>query len=178
MMLGALWAVVRNWHEKGMPKGSVVLPSFECYSGLLGGIVEAAGYAPPFAKAVLPDAKSPGAAEFDELLTFVLEEMGLEPEKDFSLQDLARLARAGQLYQKAVGTQEDGKKLSIKQDGLGKDERGMAVDHGYMDASQNSSFGKMITKQIGTEHKILGKRVQFGKRAQSRKATYTVTVME
>jgi hypothetical protein len=71
-MLEALWALVKHWHEEGMRPGSVTLASFEAYSHLLGGIVEAAGYAPPFAKAALPDAKSPGRAEFEELLSMVL----------------------------------------------------------------------------------------------------------
>jgi len=176
-MLEALWAIVAHWHEGGMVKGSRSLASFEEYAALLGGIVESAGYSSPFEKAELPDAKSPGAAEFDELLALVLEEMGLDAERDFTTQDFARIARYAQLYQKAVGTQEDGKKETIRRDGLGKDERAMAQDMGYMSDSQASSFGKIMTKQVGTEHVIAGRKIQFGKREQSRKRTYTVKVM-
>lgn len=176
-MLEAVWAVVAHWHESGMPKGSRTLASFEEYALLLGGIVEGAGYASPFQKAEIADAKSPGAAEFDELLALVLGEMGLETSREVSVEDLARLARSAQLYQRAVGTQEEGKKLTIKEDGLGKEERGMAQDHGYMTPPQRSSFGKVMTKQIGTEHTIGGRKVEFGKREQARKATYTVKIL-
>lgn len=176
-MLESLWALVRNWHENKMPKGSMSLASFEEYAGLLGGIVEAAGYVPPFQKVVLPDAKSPGLAEFEELLALVLEEMGLDLERDFAMEDFARLARAAQLYQRSVGTQADGKKLTIKQDGLGKDERALAPDMGYLDQAMKSSFGKQMTKEVGTEHVIAGRKIEFGKRDQARKATYTVRVL-
>jgi hypothetical protein len=178
MMLECLWALVKHWHEAGMPRGSVSLASFESYAGLLGGIVEAAGYAAPFQKAVLPDAKSPGQAEFHDLLLLVMEEMENERERDFTLEDLCRLARAGQLYQKDVGTQDEGKKMTIKEDGISKEHKAMAQDMGYMTPAHRSSFGKRITKEIGTEPVVGGRRVEFGKRLQSRKATYTVKVLE
>jgi len=176
-MLEALWAIVAHWHEAGMPKGSRSLASFEEYAMLLGGIVEAAGYVSPFQKAELADAKAPGAAEFDELLALVLGELGLETSRDVTVEDLARLARSGQLYQREVGTQDDGKRQTIKDDALGKDERGMARDYGYMNPSQRNKFGTKMTKQVGTEHTVGGRKVEFGKREQARKATYTVRVL-
>jgi hypothetical protein len=176
-MLEALWALVKHWHESGMQRGSVVLPSFEAYSLLLGGIVEAAGYVPPFAKAQLPDAKSPGRAEFEDLLAMVLQEMGTLDEKDFTLEDLCRLARSGQLYQRDVGTLEDGKKLTVKVDGIPKEHRGTVQDMGYMSESHASAFGKRMTKEIGTEPVVNGRQIQFGKRKQARRAIYTVKVM-
>jgi hypothetical protein len=56
-ILGALWALVRNWEEKGCPKASTAnnknfrRPSFEEWSEVFGGIVQAAGYGNPL---VLP----------------------------------------------------------------------------------------------------------------------------
>ncbi len=173
-MLECLCAFVRHWHETGMPKGTVRLESFETYAGLLGGIVEAAGYAPPFKKAVLPDAKSPGQAEFEELLRLVIAEMDEEKEKDFTTQDLARLARSAELYRNDIGTEADGKKLTIKEDGLAAGERAMARDCGYMTPAQASAFGKRITKLVGKEPTVDGVKLEFGKRTQSRKASYTV----
>jgi len=177
-MLEALWALVRNWHECKMPKGSKSLASFEEYAALLGGIVEAAGYASPFQKAELADAKSPGTAEFHALLELLLGEMGEDREKDVTLEDLCRLARAGQLYQKDVGTQDEGRKMTIKDDGIPKEHRDLAQDLGYMTPAHRSAFGKRITKEIGTEPVVGGRRIEFGKRLQSRKATYTVKIME
>lgn len=177
-MLEALWALVRNWHEKGMPAGSLSLASFEDYARLLGGIVEAAGYEPPFQKVVLPDAGMPGASEFVELLGLLLEEMDEEVERDVTLETLARLARGAQLYQESVGTEADGKKLSVKVDGLTGELRAGAVDHGYLDQAMKSSFGKVMKKQIGTEWVVGGgRKVEFGRRDQKRKAMYTVKVM-
>lgn len=176
-MLEAVWAVVAHWHEQGMPKGSRTLASFEEYALLLGGIVECAGYSSPFQKAEIADAQSPGAAEFDELLALVLQEMGLETEKDVLLTDLVRLARGAQLYQKEAGTQEDGKDETIRKDGLGKEERAFAQDKGYMTKPHETAFGKRMKKEVGTEHVINGQRLQFGKREQARKSTYTVRVL-
>ena len=176
-MLEALWALVRHWHAGGMVPGSKSLASFEEYAALLGGIVESAGYVSPFTKAEIADAKSPGAAEFDELLALVLAEMDGETERDFTVEDFARLARSAQLYQRSVGTQADGKRLTIKLDGVPKSESAMAPDLGYLDQAMKSSFGKAMTKQIGTEHLIGGQKVEFGKREQARKATYTVKIL-
>jgi len=176
-MLSICWAFVAHWHEKGMEKGSVVLGSFEDYSKVLGGIVEAAGYFPPFTRAKIPDAISPEKQDFQEFLKLVLEEMGERTEVNFTLEDFARIARAGQLYQKQVGTQAEGRKQTIKDDGLGREERGMAQDHGYMTPAQRSSFGKLIPKLLGKEAQVDGRQLEFGKRAQARKSAYTVTVL-
>ena len=91
-MLEALWALVRHWHAEGMQRGSKSLASFEEYAETLGGIVEAAGYVSPFQKAEIADAKSPGANEFEELLARVVEEMESDLERDFTLEDFARIA--------------------------------------------------------------------------------------
>lgn len=176
-MLEALWALVRHWHAEGMPRGSKSLASFEEYAALLGGIVEAAGYVSPFQKAEIADAKSPGANEFEELLARVVEEMESDLERDFTLEDFARIARAGQLYQRAVGTQAEGVKLTIKEDGLSGEAKRFARDEGHLTQSHKTGFGKAMTKQIGTEHLIGGRKVEFGKRDQARKAKYTVRIL-
>jgi len=103
--------------------------------------------------------------------------MGALEEKDFTLEDLCRLARAGQLYQRDVGTLEDGKKLTVKVDGVPKEHRGAVQDMGYMNDSHASAFGKRMTKEIGTEPTVMGKKIQFGKRKQARRAIYTVKVI-
>jgi hypothetical protein len=177
-VLGYLWAIVENWAEAGMPRGTVTLGSFEEYSWMLGGVVEAAGYLPPFTKAEIPDAISPEKQEVVELCRMVLAEMGLEDSKDFTLEDFARLARAGQLFQKHVGTQAEGVKLTVKEDGLGKDERAYAEDHGYLTVSQRASWSKRIKKEFGGEVKVDGKKLEFGKREQARKAVFTVSVVK
>ena len=175
-MLAAMWALVRHWHEAGRPVGSVVMPSFEKYAALLGGIVEAAGYHPPFERWVLPDAKGTSREDFHELLALVIDEMGGSGERDYTLEDLARLARAGELYLREVGTQEDGRMLTIERDGIPRDQRALAVDRGYLSNSHKTGFSRKIIKEIGTKPDVKGKLIQFGKREQGRKATYTVRI--
>jgi hypothetical protein len=46
----ALWALVKNWRDAGMPKGQSRLDSFEDWSEIVGGIVMAAGLADPFSR--------------------------------------------------------------------------------------------------------------------------------
>jgi len=174
-MLSYLWAMCANWHAAGMPKGKVKLPTYEAYSELLGGVVAACGYEEPFQKAIIPDAISPEKQEFGELLDLVIREMGEARSKDFTLEELACLARSANLFTDKIGTQEDGKKLTIKDDNLKGEDRAMAEDKGYLNPSQRSSWGKRMGKELGGEPRSAsGKRVEFGKRKQTRKATFTV----
>jgi hypothetical protein len=66
--LERLWALVAHWQAAGMPHATTVLPTYERYGEMLGGIVEAAGFAAPFQKAVIPDSISPEKGEFIELV--------------------------------------------------------------------------------------------------------------
>lgn len=177
-MLSALWAMVRHWGEVGRPEGSVVRGTFETYSRLLGGIVEAAGYEAPFKRAEIPDAINPERREFVELARLVVEEMGLLKVRDYTLEELARLARVAQVFERNVGTVAEGRKLTIREDKLSKEEAPTALDKGYMTDIQRKSFGWRIKKLAGGEVKVAGKRVEFGKREQARKSTYTVTILD
>lgn len=46
-ILSSLYALVRNWHEKGMPNGKVSFASFPEWARVCGGIMETAGYDSP-----------------------------------------------------------------------------------------------------------------------------------
>ena len=176
-MLAICWAFVRNWHEKGMPEGSITFPSFENYGWLIGGIVEAAGYESPFQEPEIPDAINPEKMEFMELMEEVLMEMGMDEERDFTLENLAMLARRRQVFEKSVGTEEEGRRLRIKMDKIDREHQGVATDCGYMTPPQSASFGKRIKKLAGGELKVKGRSIEFGKRAQARKSTFTVKVL-
>lgn len=176
-MLAICWAFVRNWHEKGMPEGSITFPSFENYGWLIGGIVEAAGYESPFQEPEIPDAINPEKLEFMELMEEVLMEMGLDEERDFTLENLAMLARRRQVFEKSVGTEEEGRRLRIKMDKIDREHHGVATDCGYMTPPQSASFGKRIKKLAGGELKVKGRSIEFGKRAQARKSTFTVKIL-
>ena len=46
-VLSALYALVRNWYEQGMPEGSVPFTSFPSWAKIVGGIMECAGFPNP-----------------------------------------------------------------------------------------------------------------------------------
>ena len=46
-ILSALYSLVRNWKEKGSPKGSIPFASFPEWAEICGGIMESAGYGNP-----------------------------------------------------------------------------------------------------------------------------------
>ena len=46
-ILSAIFTLIRNWYEKGMPSGSVPFASFSEWSRVVGGIMECAGYLNP-----------------------------------------------------------------------------------------------------------------------------------
>jgi len=172
--LARLWALVANWHAQGKPRSTTVLSTYERYGEMLGGIVEAAGYACPFQKAIIPDAILPDKAEFAELVTLLLQEMAELTEKDFTLEDLAKLARSAQIFQKQVGTQAEGVKLTIKEGDLKGLERSSAADEGLLTSSHRSAFSKRIVREIGSQPTSNGQQIEFGRREQSRKATFTI----
>jgi hypothetical protein len=176
-MLAALWAMVRHWGEQGKPEGSVVRGSFETYSRLLGGIVESCGYEPPFTRAEIADAINPEKAEFIEILKLVVEDMGLVKARDYSMEELVRFARLAQVFEKQVGTDSEGRRLTVTHEKLSKEDAPFAVDKGYMTEAHRSSFGKKMKRMAGGKSKVGALTVEFGKREQARKSTFSVTIL-
>lgn len=175
-MLAALWAMVRTWDAAGRVPGKLALNSFEEYSAVLGGIVQAAGYVDPFKPSEIAAAVNPEKVELMELMGGVLEEMGLETERSFTLEDLARIARSLDLFSDKVGTADDGKKQTIKQEGLTGDEKKWAEDKGYMTPGWRSSWSKFLKPKVGSAYKVGDKTLTLGDRALKRKLAYLITV--
>lgn len=111
------------------------------------------------------------AHEFWVLLAKAMEEMGEKSEGIFGLQDLARLARQAGVFEREVGTQAAGRLLTHKE------ERAEGEDRGYMYPAQVAAFGKRMQGEVGTQREVNGARVIFGKRTETRKAAYTLTVL-
>ena len=176
-MLAMCWAWVREWHAKGMPLGSHRMGSFEAFSLLIGGIVEAAGFEAPCAPAKIPDAINPEQEEFRRLMQAVVEEMGLDVRRDFSIRDMARMARALGVFEPQVGTVEDGRALTIKVDKLTGELAAMADDRGLLNDRQNSAFAKQLRKKVGQDTQTTRGLARFGKRAQARNSTWTVEIL-
>jgi hypothetical protein len=178
-MLSYLWSMCAHWHAAEMPKGKKILPTYEAYSELLGGVVAACGYEEPFQKAIIPDAILPEKAEFGELLDLVIAEMEDAREKDFTLEELACLARAANIFTDKVGTQEEGRKQTIKDDVLKGETALAAVDQGYLTPSHRTKWSRRIHKEVGGEPRSAsGKLVEFGHRSQGRKSTFTVVRLD
>lgn len=154
--LAAMCALLKNymkWVEEGR-RGlhDSPLATFEEWTGLIGAIVIAAGFADPLAK---PDLAFGGAEEQDEwreLLVVVASEAGGDVE--FDREALVEVARRNGLLEDLVGTKE------------GAD----------MDAGATKRFGRQLQKWRGRELiDRQGRRFQFGHRKQKRGAKYPLT---
>ena len=178
--LASLWSIVRNWADLGKVKGEDILPTFESYSRLMGGIVSAAGYHNPMARAEMLNEVNPEKVEFLKLLVAVALEMKERGETtaDWTAQQFAKLARDCNLLEEKIGTSDDGRRLSIKQDGLKGELASMASDQGYMDSRQGSSFGKFLGGKVGQIFNLDGFTLEFASRNQRRKKSYTLELRQ
>lgn len=174
--LAVLCALVRNWDAKGRPCGPTVDRTFRAFTEVLGGILTAAGFADPIATPAVEESMTPDQSDFMTLLGLLLREMGEDEERVWTLEDLAKLARDADIFVQKVGTQEQGKKLTIKEDGLKGEERGFAEDNGYLTPTHRQRWNDFLRKQVGQKPKVGEKVIQFGSRAQRRKTAYTIQV--
>lgn len=178
--LAALWSFVKCWDAKGRPQGNVTLGSFEQFSRLMGGIVTACGFADPMEKPVENEGVSPEVADFRSLVAGLYAEMRERNETTalFGYEDCARVARALDIFGDMVGDYEHGKRTTIKQDKLSGDERGYAVDHGYLSQQELQTWSSFLKGKIGQEPIIEGQRIRFGDRVKEKRRTkFTVEVM-
>lgn len=67
-ILSALWSLVVAWDVAGRPACSSVLPGFEDWSRVIGGIVEHAGFGDPLRRPTSEDFGDPDAADMMELV--------------------------------------------------------------------------------------------------------------
>lgn len=178
-MLEALWAMVRNWHEKEMPSGSQILPTFETYSRLLGGIVEAAGYESPFQPYSPPEGQKVAKSDFTLLMDGIREDMEVEgrKSKDYLQREIVKIARSKGLFHGNIGTAEDAIADRRKREKIPAEWQ--LEDDGYLRDAVSGAFTRVINRPIGTEIKdSRGRRIEFGKRTQSNKATWTMRLIE
>jgi hypothetical protein len=178
--LSALWAMVRAWRDGGCKPGEKRLASYEEFSEVIGGIAWAAGFEDPFQPPDAAQVISPEKAEFNQLvreLIAVLRGEGVLT-RDFTLEELARIARGGELFSNKVGTAAEGRQLTIRQDGLKGDLAAMAEDCGYLDAKQRQRWVFTLKPHAGSEPVVDGVKVQFGKRIQQRKTCFSISILE
>lgn len=174
--LAVLWALVKNWNEKECPQGDVILPTYEEFSHIMGGIVTAAGYDNPMQRASVLDDINPEKKEFALLLSVIIQEMGDDLEREWTAQELSMYARLNGLLEEKVGTLDEGLQETIRVLKPSGEDRARVTDQGYMNKSQGSKFGKFLKKQVGSQFTIGERLVTFGKRSQSNKSHYTVAL--
>jgi hypothetical protein len=73
-ILAALWGLVRNWVEKGMPESSIVHGTFPKWGNVIGGILESADYVSPLTTPQLLRGGDSQLENFVKVANAVLEE--------------------------------------------------------------------------------------------------------
>ena len=178
--LAALWSFVKCWDAKGRPAGQTTLGSFEQFSRLMGGIVTACGFADPLERPVEHDGVSPEQADYRSLVVGIYKQMVERGEKKarFGFEDCAKVARELDIFGDLVEDYEFGRRETISREKLAGDERGFAVDKGYLNKSQVRKWSDFLKSKIGQEQMIGGVRVRFGDpKVEKRKSKITVEVI-
>lgn len=158
-MLGAMWAMVRHWGERGCPLAEGGKPTFEQWTTTMAGLTRCAGFADPLEKPELGAGGDEETSAWKEFLARAAGEgmMPGESGRMFTVRELLELARTWE--------GEDGSTFSLD------DLVGNAKD-------QNKAFGHGIKKWKAREIvDTLGRRIEFGKRREASRRGYTCTVL-
>lgn len=158
-MLAALWALVRNWGEGGCQRVTNVKPSFEEWTGIVGAIVRAGGFADPLAiPELIMGGDEEGAAWRQFLARLAGEFIDDDDEpRNFTTTECLEAAKKWEA--------EEGSGFSLDDlIGAAKDEK--------------KAFGQRITKWRGRDLiDTRGRLVKFGKLRQSTKRVYPCEVL-
>ena len=99
-ILAACWSLVRHWHTQGQPLPSRSHSAFPAWAKVIGGIVEAAGFACPLDTASVAVA----ADEDGEAMRTLVEVM--EPGRKYKFAEIVELCRANECFDGLVGDAE------------------------------------------------------------------------
>jgi hypothetical protein len=117
-ILAALWALVRNWQNKGCPAPRQINQTFRPWSKIVGGILEAAGFQSPTAQASAGGAS--GDTDLTEMEALVA---NMNEGRRYDFANLVELARHHHLFERILGD---------------------APQEGEKDRTSRSTFGKVI----------------------------------
>lgn len=95
-LLSMLWAFIKFWHRDAEKPSSKVLPSFEHWSNVVGGIVEHGGFSSPCELATL---KTGGDTDTQDMEKLVSE---MNPGGEFRFNELIDLARDHHLFPRLI----------------------------------------------------------------------------
>jgi hypothetical protein len=118
-LLSIFWALIKDWDKNGQKPSSILLPSFEEWSRVIGGIVENAGFSSPCQSFTLQTGGDTDTRDMEALV----ENMVNLTEYKFS--DLIDLARDGHLFDRLIPSEGD------------------------LDPKMRSRIGKIIRKFVG-----------------------------
>lgn len=158
-MLAAMWALVRNWGVGGCQLVTNVRPGFEEWTGIMGSIVRAGGFADPLAiPELIMGGDEEGAAWRQFLARLAGEFIDDDDEtRNFSTTECLEAAKKWE--------EEEGSGFSLD------DLIGSAKD-------EKKAFGQRITKWRGRELiDTRGRLVKFGKLRQTAKRVYPCEVI-
>jgi hypothetical protein len=100
-LLSILWTFIRYWHENGEPSATKLLPSFENWSAIVAGIVEASGYSSPCQLAILKTGGDTDTQDMEKLIGEMV------PKSEYRFSDLIDKARDHSLFPKLVPEEGD-----------------------------------------------------------------------
>lgn len=178
--LAAMYAIVREWEKAGRPAGPTIDRTFPDFSRVLGGLVTCVGYADPMVRPESEMSLNPERADWRRLLEAVVEAMQEEKESErkWTLEDLAAVARALDVFSDRVGNREEGVKLFIKEHGLKGTERAHAEDTGILTPRQRQRWNNFLKGEVATTPTVGGHKVRFGTHEQKRKTAYTIEILD
>ena len=99
-ILAACWSLVRHWHTQGLPPPSRSHSAFPAWAKIIGGAVQAAGFACPLETAEVAVA----ADEDGEAMRTLVEAM--EPSKQYTFSEIIELCRAIDCFGGLIGDSE------------------------------------------------------------------------
>lgn len=168
-ILSSMWAIVRHWDTSGRPRGGRVIPSFESWSRIFGGIVEAIGFNDPLKPAELTIGGDEDFADMRLMLNELHEDMIKEESREIELEffELVELCRTKNLFKDHIQfTERKGKDGEVIED---------------IHPKSKSWLGKYFTKQMGKVYRV-GEdgtsRVSFGVKGQHRSRRYLIRRIE
>jgi len=100
-LLSIFWTFIRYWHENGEASATKLLPSFEAWSAVVAGIVEAGGYSSPCQLAILKTGGDTDTQDIEKLISAMV------PNSEYRFSDLIDLVRDHSLFPRLVPEQGD-----------------------------------------------------------------------
>lgn len=187
-ILSALWSLVRSWDEAGRTLSKTVIPGFETWSEVYGGIVEHAGFGSPLVRPQLahggndwkrdlmamleelandikePDPAALAACVDEEAANEVRAKAAKNTSKDYTFTELIDCCRAIDAFTNGIS---------------GREVRKGGEDVFEADGKTKSTLGKYFGAQFGGRIGTLpdGRRVRFGTRGKNRHHRFTVELL-